>query len=617
MGEKVKKFRYFALIGILLVFLVIAAILMLERAGVQPGDVKAETRILDRGDVIRLEDAIKEEPSDCLVITDLGREDCVEAYGELSVMLLDMKVPCDVVDLGSEAVPDDLTKYETFVIVTPDIGAIGERITDICARVYEGAGMLVTMVPELDSYGEYLLQKAGCFSYSYDYVEVDSIYFDKDFLIGGGAKYDVPTPFESSVAVSLRDDARVVARSGSEKGLPVIWSHDYGEGTIAVDNIGIYEKAFRGFYSMSYTLIEDVSLYPVLDGMVIFLDDMPSPVPEGISEYIERDYHVSISDYYVNYWYPDIHKLSVKYGFPLVGLIIENYGKDVDGTDERQPDTSRFTYFGNQILRDGGEIGYHGYNHQPLSCTIDYGDLFEYTHWDSTEAIKTSFEELIDFTEDLYPGAAVTCYVPPSNIMSADGREYIGSLYPKVRTISGIYFDSDEYDYSYTTEFCVAEDGIVEMPRITSGSLIDDYMQIAALSELNMHMVFSHFIHPDDAMDVDRGAEIGWPTLYKNLDKFFGWVVESAPAIRRVDSATLSGTLQRWSSLTVDKKWKETDTKNILTVKLGNYLDEAHLMYRFNKGVPDKISGGTVTQITDSLYLIDADCDTIVMEWSK
>ena len=47
-------------------------------------------------------------------------------------------------------------------------------------------------------------------------------------------------------------------------------------------------------------------------------------------------------------------------------------------------------------------------------------------------------------------------------------------------------------------EFEVAKDGIVEQPRIISGAIIDDYMKMAALSELNMHFVNSHFIHPDD-----------------------------------------------------------------------------------------------------------------------
>lgn len=617
MIAKIKNFRYYGIIGVLCVFLIITAILALERAGVQVDNIEKKSPYLDREDVIRLEDAMVDQKPTCLVLTDLGRVDSSEAYENFSVILQDMKVPSLTIDLGCQEIPADLSPFSTYVIATNNISAIGDRIIDICDRVYEGCGVLVAMIPETDAYGQYLLQQAGCYTFTEGNFVVDSVYFDKDFMLGGGQAYEIPTPFESSIGVSLRDDAEVYARYGGPDGVPILWKHEYGKGCFTVVNLGIYEKAVRGIYCMAYTTIEDVSLFPVLDGMVIFLDDMPSPVPEGNSEYIQRDYKVSIADYYVNYWYPDISKLSKKYGLPLVGLIIENYGDDIDGTNDRQPDSSRFTFFGNQILREGGEIGYHGYNHQPLSTTIDYTDLFDYHDWKDVGSIKSSFEELMAFTKELYPDATISCYVPPSNIMSAEGRAYIGSLYPAVRTISGIYFADDEFDYSYTTEFCVAEDGIVEMPRITSGSLKDSYMKLAAFSELNMHMVFSHFIHPDDAMDVDRGADIGWPTLYKNLEEFFDWAVESAPAIRRVDSSTLSGTLQRWSGLTIDKQWEKTDYKDTLTVKLGNYKDEAHLIYRFNNGAPDKVDGGSVTKMTETLYLVDAESDTIVMEWNK
>ena len=41
--------------------------------------------------------------------------------------------------------------------------------------------------------------------------------------------------------------------------------------------------------------------------------------------------------------------------------------------------------------------------------------------------------------------------------------------------------------------FEAAEDGIVEQPRIISGAVIDDYMELAAVSELNMHFVNTQF----------------------------------------------------------------------------------------------------------------------------
>ena len=114
-------------------------------------------------------------------------------------------------------------------------------------------------------------------------------------------------------------------------------------------------------------------------------------------------------------------------------------------------------------------------------------------------------KELMDFGKEMFPETTMSVYVPPSNVLSEAGRKLLGSLYPKIRTIASNYFSGD---YAYVQEFEVVEDGIVEQPRIISGAIIDDYMQMAALSELNMHFVNTHFMHPDDLLDEDRGAAL-------------------------------------------------------------------------------------------------------------
>lgn len=111
-------------------------------------------------------------------------------------------------------------------------------------------------------------------------------------------------------------------------------------------------------YSASYSLLGDVGVYPVINSSSFTLDDFPSPVPNGNAEYITRDYQMSVSDFYINIWWPNMVKLADKYGLKYTGVVIENYENDTSGQVERQADTSRFTYFGNMLLQMGGEIGY-------------------------------------------------------------------------------------------------------------------------------------------------------------------------------------------------------------------------------------------------------------------
>ena len=195
--------------------------------------------------------------------------------------------------------------------------------------------------------------------------------------------------------------------------------------------------------------------------------------------------------------------LAEKYGFSYTGVVIENYEDDTESSPERQTDTSRFQFFGNMLLRAGGEIGYHGYNHQPL-CTsaTDYGDILPYNTWPDEDAMKDAIQELVDFEEEQFPEAIKSVYVPPSNVISEECRSVLVNNFPQIRTIASNYFGGE---MAYEQEFDVAEDGIVEQPRITAGAILDDYTKMVALSELNLHLVSNHFLHPDYLLDEDRG----------------------------------------------------------------------------------------------------------------
>lgn len=94
----------------------------------------------------------------------------------------------------------------------------------------------------------------------------------------------------------------------------------------------------------------------------------------------------------------------------------------------------------------------------------------------------------------------------------------------QIRAIASTYMPSDS-SLTYVQEFGVAADGVVEAPRIVSGGMVGDrYMRLAAVSELNMHYVSTHFMHPDDLLDEDRGAKEGWKKYYQGLENYLDWL---------------------------------------------------------------------------------------------
>ena len=58
-------------------------------------------------------------------------------------------------------------------------------------------------------------------------------------------------------------------------------------------------------------------------------------------------------------------------------------------------------------MANGGELGYHGYNHQPLSpSSVNYGEKYaSYKTWRDKAAMKASLSELIRFVNQLFPKA--------------------------------------------------------------------------------------------------------------------------------------------------------------------------------------------------------------------
>lgn len=306
--------------------------------------------------------------------------------------------------------------------------------------------------------------------------------------------------------------------------------------------------------------------------------------------------------------------LSDKYGIKYTGLAIESYDDSIDGTTDAAPDTATFMNFGNMLLRKGGEIGYHGYNHQPLAFSdSDYKGIYDYKTWQDEEAMVTAFDHLVDFCDELFPGVDMSVYVPPSNLMSKKGREVLLNNFKQIKTLSGIYLPDDSLDFSLLQEYDVDENGIVDQPRVISGCDIDDFMTVAALSELNFHYINNHFTHPDDALDPERGAELGWRELYVRFNKFLDWLYTVAPNIRNFTGTEFSAAVQRFAAVSPHTEM----TEKSMRVRIDNFYDNAQFMIRFNEKIPNEIVGGTLTHLTGDLYILEATEDTVTISFKE
>lgn len=600
---KFTAFSYKGLAAITLVFAAMAAILFLERSGIQYEYNRLSLNFLPTETTMPKARALAQADRDCLLLYDGENEESLQALEEFEMILTDMKVGHDTVDLTREDYTFD--GYTTAILLINDLSWLEGKLLELDAWVYDGGGAMLPMTMAKEVYFSVMEAKFGILESSYENALVNSIYVTEDFMIGGGKGFSILEPWDSalSVRVNSSDRVTVYAYTGDERQVPLIWESRYGRGKFVLDNFGLYTKEVRGLYAASYSLLQPVTAYPVINGSCFYLDDFPSQVPSGSNEYVWRDYGTTTRDFYVNIWWPDMMNLADRYGLKYTGLAIQSYDNQVDGTTNALPDKQTFLNFGNMLLRMGGEIGYHGYNHQPLCLDdCDYKGYYDYKTWQSEAAMASGLDALMELCRELFPGVQMSVYVPPSNIMSDGAEAFLTREYPNIRSISGTYFDDVGIDFYCVQEFDVREDGVIEQPRIISGCDMNDYMKLAAISELNLHYVNSHFTHPDDALDPDRGAELGWETLKARFTDYLDWLYTAAPNIRDFTGSEMAAAVQRYAALTVSTAIGE----DAVEIHLGNFTDEAQLMVRFNEKAPGQVTGGTLEQLTDTLYLLQA-----------
>lgn len=552
-------------------------------------------------------DAAEQEP-ECMI---LWQDDTNGTTGRdlMEAVLGQMKIPYDTCE-GKAADELDLNRYQTIVISMTNYVLLDEKLLDIMSWAEAGGKLMILYPPDVNGSFQSISQKLGIVQLGNSYSVVEGLHFTREFMLGGELRdYEITDPYESSLTVVLDKECEVYLESTGEYPTPLIWKRSLGKGTAVVCNLGFLEKAYRGFYSSSYSLLQDVCAYPVINASTFYIDDFPSPVPQGESKYIERDYGMNISDFYTNVWWRDIYNLAEEYGIRYTGVVIEQYSDQVTPPFAENGDTQRFRYFGNMLLDQGGEIGFHGYNHMPL-CLVgfDYqGEYDGYRLWQTREDMVEGLTVLKGFCETLFPEENFQVYVPPSNILSEEGREALKEA-TDIKVIASIYLP-EESGIEYDQEFEVAEDGIIETPRVISGYILNEYMRLAALSELNFHYVNTHFQHPDDTLDEDRGAEMGWDEMYGRLSDYTEWLYTAAPDIRNLTGTELAAAVQIFDDIQVRREYSEDSLK----LTLDGFRGEAWIMLRFNEGTPGKTEGGNLEKLQDGLYLLNAQESTVTI----
>ena len=535
-------------------------------------------------------------PADTLVVYDSSSEDSVNARTAWEQTFGEMRVGYREADIqGGSFAPDG---YQTVLLVVPDYNRAASCLETLKPWVERGGRLIVgtgfVNVTSLDGYDDLL---GTVPQDSYGLFDPKDFLCEAGFMVGGDTVYQLDMAMTESLRVRLSTGK---AEASTTEGDPLVWTNSYGSGQVCAVNVNFNSRMGYGVYAQAYSLLGDSCVYPVIDSSTYFLDDCPSPEPLGNSAYIERDYQMSIGQFYSSVWWPAMNRLAREHDIRYTGALIETYDDRTNGKFARPTSATTSQHYGSLLFGQSGELALHGYNHQPLVDDWDYYQSYDtYKVWKDEKAMADSVYELQSYAAAYFPQAKTDVYVPPSNVLSPAGRDLLAQN-PSIRAICSIYLPGTD---AYAQEFTVAPDGVVEAPRILSGEFTSDDDLFLAFSELNLHYVNSRFTHPDDVLDPDRGAEQGWAAMERALGDYMTWVDESAPGIRRLTASGLAGAVQRFATVTP----QVIDTGTTIEIDLDGFVDDARLMVRLNEGTVGHVSGGSVTKLGDSLYLVDAD----------
>ena len=596
----------------ILIFLAFA--LFIERSGIS---YTVSRKPIDFLDPLPSSDVMDNQHStniihDCLILTYADSLVKDTAYKVVSATLNSMKIPYSQQEISSDPIIH-FPQYNTIIITFNELSQLTDSTENLMRWVQDGGKLIFALRPDNSQTIHNILPQLGIDYLDPGYTQSDGIEFLTPLLPGSsGVTYGLDYMVHSSLPVNLSPSTTIHAISADDQGIPLIWEQPLGQGSILFINSDQFmDKSSRGLMGAVYSLLQDIVIYPVINAVTFHVDDFPAPIPEGIDDKVFSQFTRDIKSFYLNVWWPDMQALKEKYDLVYTAFVIETYNYQTNAPfvyDVNQEDV--FQYFGGLVLRDGGEVGLHGYNHIPLCMeNEEKNKILDYPAWDSQDSMQSSVKELEQFSASMLSGQPFRAYVPPSNLLCDGSRAWLPEVLTDLKVIASVYLPDEDVP-AYVQEYEEAPDGIIEYPRITSGYAPSDFMRWAQANELWLHYAAGHFVHPDDVLDSYRSGGKTWLEMRETLDEYLLWLFSAMPNARNLTATEGGMAVQRYARVHPEYEC-ERDACNI---HLKDFYDEVWLMMRTEQ-TPKSISSGSFIEVMDHLYLIEADTENFRIEF--
>lgn len=438
------------------------------------------------------------------------------------------------------------------------------------------------------------------------------------FMIGATGFSQPAGPAYITEAMHVALGSGTTTHLTTADGTPLLWDNGYGSGRVITYNgVARDEKSNMGIYTAMIAHLGTDTVYPVLGAKVFYIDDFPSPVPEGEYERIYNELHVTTAEFYRSVWWPYMMEVAEKYNLKYTGLIIETYGSQVKGPFEPlggRATRDNIIVYGRELLAMGGELGLHGYNHMSLAPAGYNQDELGYTPWESEDDMIEAVTELRRFTEELYPNYEFRTYVPPSNILSPEGYDAVKKAYPSVKIFASLW-DGLPSERAFYQDFGRGTDGIYNIPRVSSGYTPTRGMMWDDICAANYLGIFTHFVHPDEIF-YEESEDSSWAKMHDGLLEFLAEINERYPWLAAMTASEAMESMEDWETLDYRVEREETEDESKMTIYSWGTRQAPHFIVRSTREV-ESSDGCTVTWIDNGAYMVEATDQTATIYWKK
>jgi len=342
-----------------------------------------------------------------------------------------------------------------------------------------------------------------------------------------GAVYDNNVSHFGYNKDSFLDSTKILTGAANNRNYPAILLNKIGKGQVILHNTTQPAlKQDRGLYFSSILRGLEGVPYAVANVSAIHLDDFPAPLYNIIAEPIKTEYGVNQAEFYQNVWWLDHLALAEKYNIEYTAFPCFDYrGNTTPPFLFVEWERNKFMHSGTRkvvadylmrdVVREGHELGFHGYNHQSLWLE----------DWSNPDFMVTSLKAANKKWRGSGYKRLPRSYVPPSNHIDSVGLQALSRGMPSLDVMSSLYLGDFEEGGNREFDPDPLNPALFDFPRITSGYEMETQEAYKHQSLFLYSGIWTHFFHPDDVFQIptEENVERSGGFEFRNPNNL-GWV---------------------------------------------------------------------------------------------